>query len=83
MKYLKIFTISVGISVAGIFIFSCQSSTKTQPPIEQSYPVRVGDNQVSVHEYMIDSCEYIGNLHLDVRCRYLTHKGNCSNPIHR
>lgn len=35
-----------------------------------------------VNTYVIDSCEYIGDLVGDTRGYFLTHKGNCKNPIH-
>lgn len=35
-----------------------------------------------INTYIIDSCEYIGDLVGDTRGYFLTHKGNCKNPIH-
>ena len=51
--------------------------------------IKVKDNSnqeydVSVYEYTIDSCQYIGEIDIhDTRGCYLTHKGNCTNPIHK
>ena len=82
MKYLNIFNVSVGVSIISIFILSCQKTeVKSVPPVP-SYLVKVESRQVIVKEYVIDSCQYIGDLHFDTRSRYLTHKGNCSNPKH-
>ena len=39
-------------------------------------------NGYEIKEYNIDSCQYIGNVQGDSRSNYLTHKGNCNNPIH-
>lgn len=38
----------------------------------------------TIHEYTIDGCQYIGDIaNSDSRRDYLTHKGNCTNPIHK
>lgn len=52
--------------------------------IGQMTSLRYGDNglNTSLEIYVIDSCEYIGNLQGN-RADILTHKGNCKNPIHR
>lgn len=36
-----------------------------------------------INTYVIDGCEYIGDLNKDSRGYYLAHKGNCKNPIHK
>lgn len=48
----------------------------------------VNNKEVAVHggttvnEYTIEGCQYIGNLDNGYNAHYLTHKGNCNNPIH-
>jgi len=40
-------------------------------------------NQYTViYQYKIDGCDYIGVVNGN-RSDFLTHKGNCSNPIHK
>lgn len=31
----------------------------------------------NIHTYIIDGCEYIGNLESGTNEKYITHKGNC------
>ena len=41
-------------------------------------------HSIIIHEYVIDSCEYIGRLDLyDSQTNFLAHKGNCKNPVHQ
>jgi uncharacterized protein YlaI len=35
-----------------------------------------------INTYVIDGCEYIGELGGDNRNDILAHKGNCKNPVH-
>ena len=50
-----------------------------------SYIGTIGTNrpesQRELYIYKIDGCEYIGNISFSYG-DFLTHKGNCSNPIH-
>jgi hypothetical protein len=39
-------------------------------------------HQATVYTYVIDGCEYLGDLEGDRRTYYLAHKGNCKNKIH-
>jgi hypothetical protein len=39
-------------------------------------------HQATVSTYVIDGCEYLGDLEGDTRGYYLAHKGNCKNKIH-
>ena len=41
----------------------------------------IGDRIINT--YVIDGCEYLGELGGDIRNDILTHKGNCKNPHHR
>jgi hypothetical protein len=41
---------------------------------------RVGDSYI--YYYHIDGCDYLGKLNGEPRNFFLTHKGNCKNPIH-
>ena len=43
---------------------------------------RIVINQSTVYTYVIDGCEYLGDLEGDTRGYYLAHKGNCKNKIH-
>jgi len=54
---------------------SCNVPTK-----DATNRIDIGDTEV--YTYTIDGCEYIGDLNGDGRDNYITHKGNCKNPIH-
>jgi len=41
---------------------------------------RVGDSYI--YDYNIDGCDYLGKLNGDPKNFFLSHKGNCKNPIH-
>lgn len=68
-----------------LLLFGCSNSNyKTVEPIYMGDKIDgcAGMDDVDLKLYLIDSCEYIG----DVSGRYkdfLTHKGNCKNPIHK
>lgn len=53
---------------------SCNNET---PGAKQ---ITIGKRDVEV--YTFDGCEYIGYLHA-ANADFLTHKGNCNNPIHK
>jgi len=55
-----------------------QIKNETNKRIENSRPVVVEINNNLLKYYVIDSCEYIGNISdNDLSTNYLTHKGNC------
>lgn len=54
---------------------SCEYPTK-----DATNRIDVGDDHI--YTYVIDGCEYIGDLNGDTRDNFLTHKGNCKNKIH-
>ena len=56
-------------------LYGCNLPTK-----DATNKIEVGDSRV--YTYIIDDCEYMGDLNGDSRDNYLTHKGNCKNPIH-
>jgi hypothetical protein len=47
---------------------------------EKDDQLRVGDSYI--YYYHIDGCDYLGKLKGSPRNFFLTHKGNCKNPIH-
>jgi hypothetical protein len=49
----------------------------------KEYYLNLSNTTVCVSEYEIDGCQYIGHLTGNRQANYLTHKGNCTNPIHR
>jgi hypothetical protein len=64
------------------FLWSCEELPLKE--IESKKTYSLGNNQgLEITEFTIDGCEYIGDLSGDSRSRYLTHKGNCKNPIHK
>jgi hypothetical protein len=58
-------------------------STGCEPHQKKTTTVEVGKAQTN--EYIIEGCYYIGRLDSDwdSRGHFLTHKGNCPNPIHK
>ena len=61
-------------------------SVKPKPEIENLImPVDtlgVTDRGVKIFVYVIDGCEYIGNMN-EFQTHDLTHKGDCCNEIHK
>lgn len=67
-----------------IITFLCSCKELPLKEIESKKTYRLGTNQdLKITEFTIDGCEYIGDLSGDSRSHYLTHKGNCKNPIHK
>lgn len=68
--------------VITMFLWSCKELPLKE--IESKKTYRLGNNQdLEITEFIIDGCEYLGDLSGDSRSHYLTHKGNCKNPIHK
>lgn len=62
-----------------LFLISCDDKSDIK-----SYTLEIGNNKVSVDEYTIDGCQYLGYLtNGNAKSCYLTHKGNCNNPMHK
>jgi hypothetical protein len=73
-------------SILAIYLLftSCRPETKETKHIEyKSYRLDMPYIKVDLNEYVIDSCQYIGETAVYSRSNYLTHKGNCNNPIHK
>jgi hypothetical protein len=52
------------------------------PHRKKTITVEIGEARTN--EYVIEGCHYIGRLDaVDKRASFLTHKGNCPNPIHK
>ncbi len=66
-----------------LIISSCTSDYPDKHVEQKHYDLDLTDGQFTITEYTIDDCQYIGYLTKgDGRYNYLTHKGNCTNPIH-
>ena len=65
-----------------VIIFSSCTDYPDKPAEQKHYDLDLPGMSKTITEYTIDSCQYIGNLGQDSRSNYLTHKGNCTNPIH-
>lgn len=61
--------------IIALLFASCKSKNTTQKS------TNVVINGISIEIFTIDSCEYIGS-EIGFNTGILTHKGNCSNPIH-
>jgi hypothetical protein len=71
-------------TIAIIFILSGCSSDYPDKHIEQKhYDLYLPNTHSTITEYTIDGCQYLGHLSGDTQTNYLTHKGNCTNPIHQ
>jgi|694.fasta_scaffold37511_3 hypothetical protein len=69
--------------ILAVALASCSSeSTETKKVSNKSYTLELEYTSIEVTEYVIDNCQYIGRLTGDRRSHFLTHKGNCNNPIH-
>ena len=73
----------VTIFLASLLLSSCGPVPSETKHIEQKhYQLDLPNTSCTITEYTIDGCQYIGGLSGDSRSNYLTHKGNCTNPIH-
>jgi hypothetical protein len=50
---------------------------------EKRFTFTGNNTRIEIYEYEIDGCQYFGYLSGDSRSSFLTHKGNCSNKIHK
>jgi hypothetical protein len=70
-----------------LILSACDSGEEKEKILHRKYPVidqietRYYD-RVYIHEYVIDGCAYIGTVNYHYG-DFLTHKGNCKNPIHK
>ena len=70
--------------IAIVFILSSCTSDYPDMQVEQKkYDLNLPNTNTMIVEYTIDGCQYLGYLGGDSRSNYLTHKGNCTNPIHQ
>ena len=68
-----------------IFLSSCSVAADKKESLsaaKKEYQLNFDDYSVSINEYEIDGCQYIGRIGGNRQANYLTHKGNCTNPIH-
>jgi hypothetical protein len=71
------------ILAAIIVIFASCEDIESVKKVEQTrYELDLPNQRVTITEYTIDGCQYIGHVGGDPRSNYLAHKGNCTNPIH-
>lgn len=63
------------IGTATVFLTGCE------PHQKKTITVEVGEARTN--EYVIEGCHYIGRLSGGNEAYFLTHKGNCPNPIHK
>ncbi len=70
------------IAITAVFLASCENAESVKHVEQKRYVLDLPNERVTITEYTIDGCEYIGHLGGDGRSNYLTHKGNCTNPIH-
>jgi hypothetical protein len=73
----------VTILAASLLLLSCEPFPNETKHIEQKhYKLDLPYTDCTITEYTIDGCQYIGHIGGDSRSNYITHKGNCTNPIH-
>jgi len=65
-----------------IFFASCDDIESVKHVEQTHYELDLPNQRVIITEYTIDGCQYIGHLGGDPNSNYLSHKGNCTNPIH-
>ena len=70
------------LAFAVIVFASCEEIESVKHVEQKHYELDLPNKRVTITEYTIDGCQYIGGLSGDPRSNYLTHKGNCTNPIH-
>jgi len=63
-------------------LVGCSNDYQRKNVEEEHYSLNLPSTNIEITEYTIDGCKYIGHLTGDNRNNYLTHKGNCNNPIH-
>lgn len=75
--------IAAGIIILALIGTAIVFLTGCEPHQKKTVTVEVGAEKTN--EYVIEGCHYIGRLGNagDRRADFLTHKGNCPNPIHK
>lgn len=61
-----------------LLLVSCKPNEKKKVE-ERAYTLNLPNNNITIYEYTIDGCQYLGNLEDEYNKCYLTHKGNCKN----
>ena len=64
-----------------IVVILCLATVSCETPDPNGVHSQQIGNRI-INTYVIDGCEYIGEISGDGRNDILTHKGNCKNPIH-
>ena len=81
MKTIKIITTSLIL----LLLNACQSEQDRQKSIKDSQSTELDSNSTHYNKqftiYTLDSCQYIVVGHGDYR--WGSHKGDCTNPIHK
>jgi hypothetical protein len=70
------------LAFVAIFLASCEDTESVKHVEQIRYELDLPNQRVTITEYTIDGCQYIGHVGGDPRSNYLSHKGNCTNPIH-
>lgn len=63
-----------------LLLGACMVGCEEPPSTPVTKTVSIGDT--NLNQYEIDGCEYIGYVYGGYG-DFLTHKGNCHNPIHK
>ena len=63
-------------------LVGCEHNLPSKEVEGKEFRVSLPNTKTTITEYKIDGCQYFGDLGGDSRDNFLTHKGNCSNPIH-
>lgn len=66
-----------------LLIISCGKNYETKHITQRKYSLDIPNINAEICEYTIDSCQYLGSITKYSQENYLTHKGNCTNPIHK
>ena len=72
-------TISISLFIASILVFSftaCKDTPEERAQKKHGKPKIYNADNANLKVYIVDSCEYIGNLYWR-EGGFLTHKGNC------
>ena len=75
LKYLFVWVVWLTLICTMVIVESCEKAQG----IEKNYtiPNNTPSGSEEIYQVEIEGCEYL------VGYRKMTHKGNCSNPIHR
>jgi hypothetical protein len=74
--------IKISLFATSLVLCSCTNNNEIKQVEQKDYNLHLSSTNIKISEYSIDGCQYLGNLSGDHRNCYLSHKGNCTNPIH-